>query len=343
LLGEKHFNFLEFSCGNGSSLKKLLYVYITMRYIDLFCGLGAFHTSFDKASCTGGIKYECVYACDIDEGIRKLYEENYGIKPDGDIRKLKPDTLPDFDILCAGFPCQPFSIAGKKEAFNDKTKGNLFFNILNIIDTKHPRIVFLENVKNLQSVHGGETFNTIKEELETRGYALSWKVIDSKHCGSPQSRQRIFIIGTKTGKRFQFPEAKTDITPVSSVIDSEDKRRFDYKAKYELVPTGGKAGSMKYKLVNKVTGRGGRQGERVYGIDSYGCTVCASSGGVGGKTGLYEIEPGMIRTLNVKETLQMFGFPQDYKRTTVPKDSHMLFYLGNSIVVNVLDTLVPEL
>ena len=315
---------------------------LPIRYIDLFCGLGAFHTSFDKASCTGEIKYECVYACDIDEGIRKLYEENYGIKPDGDITQLNPDTLPDFDILCAGFPCQPFSIAGKKEAFNDKTKGNLFFNILDIIDTKNPRIVFLENVKNLQTVHRGETFNTIKQELETRGYALSWKVIDSKHCGSPQSRQRIFIIGTKTDKQFQFPEEKQSITPVRTVIDPKDKRRFDYTLKYELVPTSGK-GSMKYKLINKDTGLGGRQGERIYGIDSYGPTVCASSGGPGAKTGLYEVGRGVFWTLNVKETLQMFGFPKNYKRATVPKDSHMLFYLGNSIVVNVLDTLVPEL
>ena len=92
-----------------------------------------------------------------------------GIKPDGDITQLNPDTLPDFDILCAGFPCQPFSIAGKKEAFNDKTKGNLFFNILDIIDTKNPRIVFLENVKNLQTVHRGEHSTQSNKSLRLGG------------------------------------------------------------------------------------------------------------------------------------------------------------------------------
>lgn len=314
-----------------------------IRYVDLFCGLGAFHASFDKASKSGPLKYECVYACDIDEGTRSLYEENYGLRPDGDITMLDAKTLPDFDILCAGFPCQPFSIAGKKQAFDDQAKGNLFFNILDIIDTKLPRIVFLENVKNLQSVHSGETFQRIKDELEKRGYQLSWKVIDSKHCGSPQSRQRIFIVGTNTGKLFKFPEVATDSRPVSTIIDPTDKRWLDYSSKYELVPTAGKTGSMKYKLVNKVTGQGGRQGERVYGIDGCGPTVCASSGGPGAKTGLYEIEPGLIRTLNVGETLRMFGFPQDYRRKSITKDSRMLFYLGNSIVVDVLNTLIPEI
>ena len=118
-----------------------------IRYIDLFCGLGAFHTAFNTSS-----HFECVLACDIDEGVRKIYEANYGIAPFGDIRKLDIPNMPDFDLLCAGFPCQPFSIAGNGEGFEDKEKGNLFYDILNIIDGKKPNMCILENVKNLKFI-----------------------------------------------------------------------------------------------------------------------------------------------------------------------------------------------
>ena len=103
-----------------------------IRYIDLFCGLGAFHAAFNTSK-----HFECVLACDIDEGVRKIYESNYGLKPHGDIRKLDIPSMPDFDILCAGFPCQPFSIAGNGEGFKDTEKGNLFYDILHLSSLSH--------------------------------------------------------------------------------------------------------------------------------------------------------------------------------------------------------------
>ena len=309
-------------------------------YIDLFCGLGAFHTTFNRKS-DANLKYKCVDACDIDEDVRKIYEENYHIKPKGDITKINIEKMPDFDILCAGFPCQPFSIAGKKEGFEDKNKGNLFYNILDIIDHKKPPIVFLENVKNLYTVHKGGTFQIIKTELEKRGYHFSYKVIDSKYYNSPQSRKRVYIICTKTSP-FVFPDVKNAIVPVSSIIDNTVTEFLDYKEKYKLEKCKGGKGMMKSKLINKKTGKGGRQGERVYSIDKCGPTVCASSGGPGAKTGLYEID-GKIRTLTVDETLQMFGFDKTYKYSTLKNGKKMLFYLGNSIVVNVLDELIKHL
>lgn len=129
----------------------------TIKYIDLFCGLGAFHNAFELNN-SDKINYKCVFACDIDDGIQKLYKENYGIVPFGDINTINIDTIPNFDILCAGFPCQPFSLAGKKKGFDDKEKGNLFFNILKIIDRKIPGQIILENVKNLLSINDGKTF-----------------------------------------------------------------------------------------------------------------------------------------------------------------------------------------
>ena len=314
-----------------------------IKYIDLFCGLGAFHSAFNSFKDK---KYTCVFACDIDENVRKIYEANYGIKPAGDINEIKIETIPDFDILCAGFPCQPFSIAGKKEGFDDKVKGNLFYSILKIIDVKSPSKIILENVKNLLTINGGETFHTIQTELEKRGYIISFKVIDSKYY-SPQSRQRLFIIGNKT-KKYEFPINPVSVIPVSTIIDPDETKYLNCD-KYNLEPCDLDSCNldsckdkckMLFKLVNKITNKGGRQGERVYSIDSCGPTICASSGGPGAKTGLYYVNE-KVRRLNVNESLKMFGFDETYKWSV--KDEDMLFYLGNSIVVNVLKVLLINL
>ena len=136
-------------------------------------------------------------------------------------------------------------------------------------------------------------------------------------------------------------ETKNHIVPVSTIIDKTIDIFFDYKAKYNLEECSGNS-MMKYKLINKHTGKGGRQGERVYDISKYGPTICASSGGPGAKTGLYYID-GKIRTLTIKETLKMFGFPENYKYDSLSNKNKMLFYLGNSIVVNVVEELIKSL
>lgn len=316
-----------------------------IKYIDLFCGLGAFHTAFDSLS-SDTIKYKCVFACDINEPVRNLYHANHGITPHGDINTIEVATLPDFDILCAGFPCQPFSIAGKQQGFNDANKGNLFFSILKIIDCKQPSTLILENVKNLQTIHGGNTFERIVGELEQRGYKVSYKVIDSKFYNSPQSRQRLFIICSKFDKYDFAPPPMNSITPVSSVIDTKETIFLQYEEKYNLVACTGTHRinncNMLYKIVNKLTNKGGRQGERVYSIDSCGPTICASSGGPGAKTGLYYIDK-KVRRLNVVEGLKMFGYPDSYKWQDIVKKEEMLFYLGNSIVVDVLKAILPQI
>lgn len=307
----------------------------------MFCGLGAFHTAFDRNNkIQNKIEYICVFACDIDKGIRRIYKENYGLKPKGDINKINIDDVPDFDILCAGFPCQPFSIAGNRKGFEDETRGNLFYKILEFIDKKHPTTIILENVKNLHTIHEGKTFDAIKSELENRGYIVSYRVIDSRYYGSPQSRQRIYIVCSKDIK-YVFRDVNNPIVPVSSIIDNDNQVFFDYEGKYRLEKCNGKS-MMKYKLINKKTGKGGRQGERVYDITKCGPTICASSGDPGAKTGLYDFE-GKIRTLNIKETLGMFGFDTAYKYDSLANKKDMLFYLGNSIVVNVLEELIKDL
>ena len=313
-----------------------------IRFIDLFCGLGAFHEAFKKSEKD----YECVFACDINENVRRIYEENHCIKTHGDINKIDINKdIPDFDILCAGFPCQPFSIAGKKEGFNDKEKGNLFYNILDIVDIKNPNTLILENVKNLLTINGGDTFNIIQDELRKREYHVSHKIIDSKYYNSTQSRQRLLIICSKI-KEYKFKDIKNEIIPVSSIIDKDETDYLDYDNKYTLIEN--KCSNRKntcnmlFKLINKKTGKGGRQGERVYSPDSCGPTICASSGGPGAKTGLYYIN-GKVRRLNVEETLQMFGFSKNYKWKDIVNKEEMLFCLGNSIVVNVIDEIIKDL
>lgn len=312
-----------------------------INYIDLFCGLGAFHTAFERSNISQKNKiYNCVFACDINDGVRKIYEENYGLKPEGDINKVNIEKMPNFDILCAGFPCQPFSIAGKQNGFGDKNRGNLFYKILEIIDKKQPSTLMLENVKNLHTINRGEIFKVIKDELEKRGYIVSYKVIDSRYYNSPQSRQRIYIICNKHTK-YIFREINNPIVPVSTIIDASVKNYYDYSKKYRLEKCDGKS-MMKYKLINISSGNGGRQGERVYDISKCGPTICASSGGPGAKTGFYDFD-GKIRTLSINETLRMFGYDLSYKYKSLPKEKDMLFYLGNSIVVNVLEELIKDL
>lgn len=312
-----------------------------VKYIDLFCGLGAFHTAFNRHnSKQDKIKYTCVLACDIEKKVRKVYSENYNIVPKGDINKIDIDKIPDFDILCAGFPCQPFSIAGNQEGFKDKERGNLFYKILEIMDIKHPKTLILENVKNLHTIHKGETFKIIKNELEKRNYKVSHKVLDSRYYNSPQSRQRIYIVCDKE-KTYKFSNTKNPIVPVSTIIDYEITTFMDYKDKYRLEECNGE-GMMKFKLINKISGKGGRQGERVYDITKCGPTICASSGGPGAKTGLYDIN-GKIRTLSVAESLKMFGFSENYKYESLVNKKDMLFFLGNSIVVNVIEDIIKNL
>ena len=185
-----------------------------IRYIDLFCGLGAFHTAFKSSK-----KFKCVLACDIDEGIREIYKLNYGIEPVNDIRTINVDTMPDFDLLCAGFPCQPFSIAGNGEGFKDKEKGNLFYDILKVIDAKTPRMCILENVKNLKTHDNGNTYKAIESELLKRNYIITSKIINAADYGSPQARQRIFIVATKV-KPFVIPTPVKSTNPVSTIIDT---------------------------------------------------------------------------------------------------------------------------
>ena len=160
-----------------------------MKFIDLFCGIGGFHQALKK------INGECVFACDIDLHCREIYEENYGLKPEEDITKIDISKIPPFDILCSGFPCQPFSKAGFQQGFKDN-RGNLFFNICEIIEYHNPKYLLLENVRNLSSHDEGNTWKVIYEHIDKLGY-YTYKIpliLNVLHFNIPQNRERVIIM-----------------------------------------------------------------------------------------------------------------------------------------------------
>lgn len=160
---------------------------MTYKFIDLFCGIGSFHYSFDK------LGWKCVLASDIDETVHPVYEKNYGMKPVGDIYDIDPNDIPEYDILCGGFPCQPFSNAGKHGGFDDK-RGVLFLEIIRLMEAAKPKIAVLENVSALKSHDKGKTFKIICEKIEEQGYTVHHKVLKCSDYGLPQMRKRIFMV-----------------------------------------------------------------------------------------------------------------------------------------------------
>ena len=203
------------------------------KFIDLFCGIGGFHQAMVSL---GG---ECVLACDIDADCRKTYEANYGIKPEVDVTKIDPAKLPAFDVLCGGFPCQAFSKAGKRLGFADETKGTLFFDIERIMAHCQPKYALLENVRNLASHDGGNTWRTIHEHLNNIGYnVLEEPVIFSPHfLGIPQHRERVFIMCVRkdigTLPIFQF-NAKSKLPKCNIQDILQDDTEITDLQKYRL-------------------------------------------------------------------------------------------------------------
>lgn len=204
------------------------------KFIDLFCGIGGFHQALS------GLGGECVYACDIDADCRKTYERNYGIHPDGDITKVSECDIPEHDVLCAGFPCQAFSKAGKRLGFADETKGTLFFDILRILKYHKPKYALLENVRNLASHDHGNTWKVIHDSLVEAGYnVLDEPVIFSPHyIGVPQHRERVFIMCVRkdvgTLPRFYFNIERIPDCSIDDILLSDNE--IDNLEKYRLKP-----------------------------------------------------------------------------------------------------------
>ena len=202
-------------------------------FVDLFCGIGGFHQAM------AGLGGRCVFACDIDRHCRETYYNNYGIRPAEDITRIDEHDVPGHDVLCGGFPCQAFSKAGKRLGFDDPTKGTLFFDVMRIVRAKRPQYVLLENVRNLASHDGGNTWRTIRESLAGAGYDVTEQpIIFSPHwLGIPQHRERVFIMAvcTDTGTlpRFCFNTKRIPACSIKNVLEPIDSVSEKYLLSFD--------------------------------------------------------------------------------------------------------------
>jgi DNA (cytosine-5)-methyltransferase 1 len=186
-----------------------------MQFIDLFAGLGGFHIALSR------LGHECVFACEIEKNLSETYEKNFGLAPKSNIRDIKLEDIPSHDILCAGFPCQPFSKAGDQQGFDDPESGDLFHHVIRIVHHHKPSYIILENVPNLERHANGSTWEKICAELDKEGYFVKSKKLSPHHFGIPQIRERIFIVGSLHDlSNFQWPaERPTSDLSITPILD----------------------------------------------------------------------------------------------------------------------------
>lgn len=187
----------------------------TLNCIDLFCGIGGFHVAAEQ------LGIDVVFACDIDDEARKAYTHNFGLAPVGDIVAVKTKDIPDHDLLFAGFPCQPFSIIGRRDGFADP-RGTLFFEIERIVKAKRPRGIILENVKQLATAQKGAVLRRIMDALKDLGYTVDYKILNALNFGLPQKRERTIIVATLAEfDQFPWPDKPLPMKPLSDILEAE--------------------------------------------------------------------------------------------------------------------------
>lgn len=310
-------------------------------FIDLFAGIGGFHIALSSFGAS------CVFASEWDKYAADTYEENFHKRPFGDITQINEKEIPKHDILCAGFPCQSFSISGKQKGFDD-IRGSLFFDIARIVNFHKPRVVFLENVKNLVNHDEGRTLKVIIETLENLDYKVFTKILNSSNFGLPQNRERIYIVAFSKSidsSDFAFPNPTNEPISVDGILEKNpvdikfiERNDIEIYKNYTFQETlFGRTEVNKPIQIGKVN-KGG-QGERIYDIRGHAITLSANGGGVGAKTGLYYID-GKIRRLTPRECARVQGFDEDFKINKNSSQAYKQF--GNSVSINVLQRILIE-
>jgi DNA (cytosine-5)-methyltransferase 1 len=313
---------------NGSTKKSKL------RFIDLFCGIGGFRLAFERAGC------ECVFSCDWNPHARQTYEANFKEPPKGDIYSVEVDDIESHNILCAGFPCQPFSIAGvskknslgKKHGFEDKEQGNLFFRLAEIIARRQPDAFVLENVKNLKSHDGGNTYKRIMGILEKdlKYHVPPPEVIDAQSF-VPQHRERIFIVGFRQQRRFNFPRLPETRPKLESILDTKVPEKYtltdhlwnylqNYAAKHRAAGNGFGFGLFTGKGVARTLSA------RYY---KDGSEILISQG-----------PRKNPRRLTPRECARIMGYPDNFEIPVSDTQAYKQF--GNSVVVPVVEAIAKE-
>ncbi len=330
----------------------------TLKGIDLFCGIGGFRIAMEQNNI------DCVFSSDIDAFAQKTYAHNFGEVPSGNITNISADVIPDFDILTAGFPCQPFSYAGRNEGFEDKTRGTLFFDICRILEKHKPKMFLLENVKGLKSHKKGETMSVIIDSLEKLGYNVHTKILNSYDFGLPQYRERWYCVGFKNNVKFEFPEGLKRGTTLGEIIDldSNDEKlkisrfemdRIEYHFKnHHLIPRV-KHDNSKYNENTKKGKHGVYSFQKLDGslrfhvgdysktqiqeafyacVNTYAPTIIANR-----VPKLWDIG----RKLSVLEAKRLQGFPEDFSFPV--SDAQAYKQLGNSVSVPVIKEIITAM
>jgi DNA (cytosine-5)-methyltransferase 1 len=290
-------------------------------YIDLFAGIGGFHQA---AEALGG---KCVFASEIDNEAKRAYTENYRLAPHGDITQIDASEIPDHDVLLAGFPCQPFSIIGKKLGFDD-TRGTLFFDIARIVKEKKPKIFVLENVKQLKTHNKGETLRTIIKILEDMDYKVYKEIVNALNFGLPQKRERIIIVGfLNKAVNFSFPNPKLQ-GKLEDILENEDTIDAKYFASKTIVKKRKTKHTSEFHPGIWHENKGGN-------ISSYPYS-CALRAGASYN---YLLVNG-VRRLTPREMLRLQGFPDTFK--IVCNDSQTRKQAGNAVPVNIIKAVLKE-
>lgn len=306
-------------------------------FIDLFAGIGGMRLAFQRA---GG---RCVFTSEWDPAAQETYRRNFGDRPQGDIQKIEASQIPTHDVLVAGFPCQPFSIAGvskknslgRKHGFKDKTQGTLFFDVARIIETKRPKVLLLENVKNLVSHDKGNTFRVIKDTLEELNYEVFYRVIDARHW-VPQHRERIFIVAFNrdhfgSNGAFTFPKPPNANPVIGDILEAKVSPKYtlsdrlwqylqEYAAKHKAKGNGFGFGLVKKDSVARTLSA------RYY---KDGAEILVSRG------------RGNPRRLTPRECARLMGYPEQF--LLHPSDSRAYKQFGNSVAVPLVTELAREI
>lgn len=306
-------------------------------FIDLFCGLGGFRLALEQ------LNGSCVFSSEINLHACEIYKENFGDNPFCDITQLLPTQIPDFDVLCAGFPCQAFSIAGRKKGFED-TRGTLFFDLCRIIKEKQPKFLLLENVKHLTKHNHGDTFKTILDTLTSLNYDLSYKILNAKDFGVAQSRERIIIVGVRKNlnkQKFIFEEPNFSRINLLNILGEDNVVIIPNE--YTLLDSNlikeQKSGLIfcgyRNKNIRKVgvkdnslhLSRTHKQPNRIYHAKGVHPTLSSQE-----TSGRYFIYTGKnVIKLTLNNCFTLMGFPSTYKK--IGSQSNLYNRIGNSVCI----------
>jgi DNA (cytosine-5)-methyltransferase 1 len=318
-----------------------------LKFYDLFSGIGGFRLGLERCGFT------CVGSCEIDKYAREVYRKNFGDYPtESDIRQVDPSTqIQDFDILTAGFPCQAFSVAGKRMGFDD-TRGTLFFEIARIAATKRPKILFLENVKGLLNHDRGRTFGTIINTLYELGYDVEWQVINGKYF-VPQNRERVFIIGhlreKPTPKIFPIKEITKEFTKTCRVTQTERQRIWDEYTK--CLRAGEGTNSRQYvRTIDSNYWKGGGTRTMIFSAhtkatikqriqDRHQSWSLDTTGN--NQLVVEEDKDSSVRKLTPLECERLMGFPDNW--TQGQSDTQRYKMLGNAVIPQIIEMIGNKL